>query len=237
MKRLNALNSRRSLKKAWSIGSLILSLIAFNLIACQNQQSKDNVNQNPYLQNGAQSNMQVFSNGSQYTSSSCTNCPVNLSVYYNQLGLVYKPWDRLDTTSMEWNLNLKGDGSKAFGQNDSRIAYQYSGLMTIEANARILQNDNYLCNAPTGDYVVRTITAGSHAGGRISNIKFEMISSNAVNGGINTYTRILGTISNGFIMGMVGWSSLPTDVNARLSGQMTIESVNGKACQRTITLQ
>lgn len=209
--------------------ALALLFLAAGLTACEQKKDRNNnynngYNQNGFNQNGYQTNVGV----NNFSNSLCTNCPVGSVLFYQNVRVAYAPIGS-NAIPFEWAMDVFGDSSSRFGLNDQRIMSYYSGPMSIQAAAQIRQNNLVkFCNAFSGDYIVRTMQAGTHSGGVINNLKFEMISNQ------DPSKRIVGTMTGQLLNFTNAFEYQTTNAGLYFYGTMYIETVNGRNCGQTI---
>lgn len=102
----------------------------------------------------------------------------------------------------------------------------YSGQAVIRANMRIRQQKADFCNLPVGDYTGGSTGVGSYAAGRLSGFAMDLIQN-------GTGLRVQVGISQAAIYLD---QSLPQSIDRALGGTMVILSINGQACNRTVTV-
>lgn len=188
--------------------SLILSILtalgmAFFGSACnRNNSDSNNANSSPPSQ--------AWPGG--WGGSGCTNCGMSGGV-----GLVQAK-AASGSESILFTLNVVGSG-QGYNQWATNAVVGYSGPVMIDGAMRVMQSDSFLCNAPPGDYQVRTIQAGSMSMGMLSNLRLEAVGP----------VRMTFNLPQASLWGIS--FSVP---DPRLNMMLYMESINNQRCSTGI---
>lgn len=134
--------------------------------------------------------------------------------------------------SLYLGLDFYGDPTRGFDFNNPKIPVLYNGPVQAHGRMQIRMVDPDLCNAPVGDYEVRTVSAGNWQNGVTgtalsglgpSNLRMEVRSPG---GFFLVVSFAQGIIYNGTSIN--GTSKLET---SRMGGTFIVESFNGQICR------
>jgi hypothetical protein len=136
--------------------------------------------------------------------------------------------------SILMGLDFYGDASQGFNFADPKIPTYYQGMVQAHGRLQIRTVDSDFCNAPPGEYEIRTINPGTWQNGITgsalsglgpSSLRLE---ARSINGYFLTMTFAQGIIYNN--TNSYGTSSNPNMPN-RMGGTFIVESFNGQICR------
>jgi hypothetical protein len=134
--------------------------------------------------------------------------------------------------SLYLGLDFYGDPARGFDFNNPKIPVLYSGPVQAHGRMQVRAVDPDLCNAPPGDYDVRTMSPGNWQNGVTgtamsglgpNNLQLE---ARSPNGFYFVVSFAQGIIYNGTSMN--GTNKLETN---RMGGTFLVQSLNGQICR------
>jgi hypothetical protein len=132
--------------------------------------------------------------------------------------------------SMYLGLDFYGDITQGFDFNNPKIPALYSGPVQAHGRLQIRAVDSDFCNAPPGDYEVRTMNPGSWQMGVIGSLGLGApglrLEARSMNGYYLVVSFVKGIIYNGTSMN--GTNKLEAN---RMGGTFVVESFNGQICR------
>jgi hypothetical protein len=157
----------------------------------------------------------------------CTTC-LNMG----QMAFLATTDSETGSSSMYMGLDFYGDISRGFDFNNPKIPTLYSGMVQVHGRLQIRVMSTDFCNAPPGDYEVRTMAPGnwqsgvtgySFGGTGPSSLRLE---ARSLNGYFLVISIAQGIIYNSTSMN--GTNKLETN---RMGGTLLVESFNGQICR------
>lgn len=126
-------------------------------------------------------------------------------------------------------LDFYGNLTSGYNFNDPKIPTTYQGPIQAQGRVQIKGIDSMLCNAPIGEYLLRTKVIGQWQMGVATGMKLEGVANNG--------TRIVIAVIKGVIynnMTTVGTNKY--EIN-RMGGTFAVEAVNNVACPMAGTIE
>lgn len=128
--------------------------------------------------------------------------------------------------SLLLGLDFYGDPSRGFDFNNPKVPALYNGIVEAHGRLQIRAVDTDFCNAPAGEYEVRTVRPGSWQLGVVSGLQLE---ARSINGFFIVMTFVKGIIYNSTSIN--GTNKLETN---RMGGTFMVELVNGQVCRSLV---